>query len=82
LALKIEFFQNLATILKISAKLRFQNFGKKRKISEIIVYVISQLLFWGGREIAQEGGDILRNASPKLRLNLRQNFGKICEFKI
>jgi len=38
------------------------------KISEGIVYVISQLIFWGGgREIAQEGGKILREKkSPKL----------------
>jgi len=36
------------------------------KISEIIVYVISQLIFLGGREIAQEGSEILSKVSPKL----------------
>jgi len=36
------------------------------KISESVVYVISQLFFWGGREIAQEGGKILPKVSPKL----------------
>jgi len=35
------------------------------EISESIVYVISQL-FLGGREIAQEGGEILPKVSPKL----------------
>jgi len=29
------------------------------KISESIVYVISQLILMGGKELAQEGGEIL-----------------------
>jgi len=36
------------------------------KILESIVYVISQLIFFGGRELAQEGGKILPKVSPKL----------------
>jgi len=30
-----------------------------------LVHVISQQIFWG-REIAQEGGEILPNVSPKV----------------
>jgi len=36
------------------------------KISESLVYVMSQLIFLGDREIAQEGGKILPKVSPKL----------------
>jgi len=36
------------------------------KISDSIVYVISELIFSGGREIAQEGGEILPKVLPKL----------------
>jgi len=65
-ALKIESFQNFAT--------NFQNFDKncnfklfiKMKISESIVYVISQQKFVGGREIAQKGDEILPKVLPKL----------------
>jgi len=42
------------------------------KISESIVYVISQLVFLGGCEIGQERCEILLEVSPKLR----HNFGK------
>jgi len=38
----------------------------KIKISERIVYVISQIIFLGGREIAQEGSERLPKVSPKL----------------
>jgi len=50
----------------------------KMKISEIIVglYVISQLFFLGGREIAQEGGEMLRKVSPKLYAKSREHFMK------
>jgi len=46
----------------------------KTKISESIVYVISQLICLGGREIAQEGRNI-PEVSPKLR-------AQFWEFKI
>jgi len=37
------------------------------KILKSIVYVISQLIFFGGgRKIAQGGGEILPKASPKV----------------
>jgi len=37
------------------------------KILESIVYVISQIIFFGGgREIAQEGGEILPKVSQKV----------------
>jgi len=36
------------------------------KISESVVYVISQLILLVGREIVQEGGEILPKVSPKL----------------
>jgi len=36
------------------------------KTKESIVYVISQLIFFGGREIAQEGDEMLTKVSPKL----------------
>jgi len=34
-------------------------------LSESIVYVITQIIFWG-REKAQKGGEILPKLSPKL----------------
>jgi len=37
------------------------------KILEGIVYVISELIFLGGREIAQEGGKILPKVLQKLK---------------
>jgi len=55
-AQKIEYFQNFGTIFTILTK---------TEISEKIVFVISQLIFLGGREIAQEGGKILPKVSPK-----------------
>jgi len=42
------------------------------KISESIVYVISQLIFLGGREIAHKEAKYCR----KFRQNFRQNFGE------
>jgi len=36
------------------------------KIPESIVYVIFQIIFLRGREIAQEGSEILPKVSPKL----------------
>jgi len=36
------------------------------KMSESIVYVLSQLIVLRGSEIAQEGGEILPKVSPKL----------------
>jgi len=36
------------------------------KILERILYVFYQLIFFGGREIAQEEGELLLNVSPKL----------------
>jgi len=38
----------------------------KMKISESIVYLISQLIFFVGRKIAQAGNEILPKASPKI----------------
>jgi len=51
------------------------------KISESIVglYVISQLIFLGGREIAQEGGKIVGGKIVKI---LPKILGKFCDFKI
>jgi len=45
------------------------------KILEIIVYVISQLIFFGGRELAREGGEILPKVSQKVSEKFWQNFG-------
>jgi len=44
------------------------------KISESIVYVISQQLFLGGSEIAQEGGKILQKVLLKLWAKVCENF--------
>jgi len=48
------------------------------KISESIVYITSQLIFLGNRQIAQEGGEIL----PNIAKTLGQFLGKFYEFKI
>jgi len=45
----------------------------KIKISESIVYVISQLILLGGREISQEGGEIFSKVSPKLQATFWEN---------
>jgi len=45
------------------------------KISESVVYVISQQIFLGGREIPEEEGEIVPKISPK-------RLGKFCEFNI
>jgi len=45
----------------------------KIKILESIVYVSYQLIFWGGREIAQEGGEILEKVSEKLKAKFWEN---------
>jgi len=73
-----KFRENFGPKDRIFAKFwhNIQNFGKncnfklftKMKISESVVYVISQIIF-GGREIAQEGGKILPKVSPKLKAN-------------
>jgi len=42
------------------------------KISETIVYVISQVIFWGTRKIAQEGGEILPKVSSKPQTKFRE----------
>jgi len=66
--LKIESLRNVATSLNITAKLVVSKcYQNKYKIGELIGYVISQLIFFGGREIAQAGSKIL----PKVL----QNFG-------
>jgi len=70
---KIESFQNFATTLTISAKGFNFKIMTKMEISECIVYVISKLIFLGGREITQEGGKIL----TKVSLKVRHNFGNI-----
>jgi len=48
-----------------------QNIDKDENIGEHSIYVTSQLIFLGAREVAQEGGEILPKVSPK------HNFGKI-----
>jgi len=45
----------------------------KIKISERIVYVIFQQIFFGGREIAQERGEILPKVSPILYAKFWEN---------
>jgi len=50
---------------KFSAKIVISMLTKS-KFFESIVYVNSQLIFWGGREIAQEEGEILPKDSSKL----------------
>jgi len=42
------------------------------KILESIIYVISQPNFFGGREIAQGGGEILPKLLPKLLPKFRE----------
>jgi len=58
------------------------------KIMESIVYVISQVISFGGREIVQGGGEILQKVLPKVSAkfcgNIRsskfhQNHHTICE---
>jgi len=44
------------------------------KILESIVYVISQLICLGGREIAEEGGKILPKISPKASAKFWESF--------
>jgi len=63
-ALKIESFQNFVTIFKILAKI---------KIGEHSICNFLTNFWGGGREIAQEGGEILPKVSPKLKAY----FGKI-----
>jgi len=43
------------------------------KISESIVYVISQLIFLGGREVAEERGEVVPKTSPKLQAKFWEN---------
>jgi len=38
------------------------------------MYEISQIFFWGGGEIPQEGGEILLKVSPKLNGKFCNNF--------
>jgi len=74
--------------LKIESCHNIQNFGKncnfkilsKMKILESIVYVISQLMFLGGREIAQEGGEIFPKVSPKLYAKFWEDFVSLIHF--
>jgi len=74
-ALKIESFRNSATIFTISAKIVNSKFRQKWKYRRVlIVYIISQLIFLGGREIAQEGGEILPKVSPKLQAQFWESF--------
>jgi len=54
---------------------------RKMEISESIVYVVFQLIFLGGREIAQERGEILPKVSPFAK-TLGKILEKICELKI
>jgi len=73
-ALKIESFLNFASIFKISAKIAISKFETEIKISEskVGLYVISLLIFLRVREIAQEGGKIMK-VSPKLRQHFWEN---------
>jgi len=48
----------LATIFKLSAKI-FQNIDKNQNFGD----VISHLIFWGDRDFAQGGGEILPKVS-------------------
>jgi len=59
ISLKIEPFRNLATIFY------FQNLYKNENIGEHSICNFSTI-FLGGREIAQEGGEILQKVMPKL----------------
>jgi len=45
------------------------------KLLESIVYVISQLIFFGGRKIVQGGGEILPKVSFKDLSKFWVNFG-------
>jgi len=72
LALKIESFQNFDTIFTILAKkLYIQKVDKNENIGERSICNFSTI-FWGGRVVAQERGEILPKVSPKFR----QNFAK------
>jgi len=78
LALKIESFRNIATIFKISAKIVISKCWQKlEKILESIVYVISQLIFFGGSLIVQGGSEELPIVSPKVSAKIvgRLKFG-------
>jgi len=46
----------------------------KMKISESILYVISQVIFLGCREKAQEKGEILPEVLQKLKAKFCENF--------
>jgi len=71
---KIEFFRNFATIFKtIGKKFDISNFDKNKKLGEHIVYVISQLIFWGQRNNSERRQNIAKSFTQ----NFRQNFGKI-----
>jgi len=70
-ALKIESFRYVATILKIMANILIS----KMKLLDSIVYVISQVIFFGVREIAQGGGEIMPKVSPKVSKKIWVIFG-------
>jgi len=73
LALKIESFQNFATIFIISAKnFKFQNFAKFENVGGHNIFNFSTT-FLRGREIAQDGDETLPKVLPKLEAK----FGKI-----
>jgi len=60
--LKIEYFKNFTTFKKNLPKMQIQNFCKNEDIGEHSICNFSTNLF-GGREIAQRGGEILRKVS-------------------
>jgi len=64
-----EIFENHSEILQQYSTFRKNcNFKilTNMKLLESIVYIISKLIFLGGREIAPEGGEILPKVSLKL----------------
>jgi len=68
LAQKIKYILNFAAIFKISAKIIISKCWQNENTREhSTVYVISQLIFLRGREIAQAGGKILPKVLPKFQ---------------
>jgi len=71
---KIESFQNFAKIFQNSAKNVILKFWPKWTFCEHSICNFSTNFFWGGREIAQEWGEILSKVSPKHYAQFWENF--------
>jgi len=66
LAYRLNISAILPQISKIQQKLQFQKFVKNENIGILNLYVISQLIFFRGREIVQGGSEIMTKDSPKV----------------